>query len=340
MSKGYSLVAYRSVREESAVKDYGKLAIPAIQAGSRNFGKARLSYRGARMKKKLAICFIFVSLQLVAAAYGQPGPDTPSARVVDSNASFAKLFLASSKGSDSVTLGVGRVTGTVYLDTAFPDHSVVDLSIYPSDEDWARSLDQSGNLPPKYVPDPTDHTLLTFHSKRSITGPDGNVRVIGDLTVTTVERRILSYPSEGLGPIYADPVPHATTRQVSFIFSKPNAAVALQSSSGAKGQKNVLEVTASSGITNEDFQELPAAITATNWPPVVANGRCEAPNTLADGYSGPVCTRTVLATTAAENCYVPSYVGEGYSGPICSPAPTNLTTIVLEVELDKGRSGL
>jgi uncharacterized protein (DUF1330 family) len=33
MKKGYWIVAYRSVSDESALKEYGKLAIPAIEAG-------------------------------------------------------------------------------------------------------------------------------------------------------------------------------------------------------------------------------------------------------------------------------------------------------------------
>jgi len=32
MSKGYWVVAYRSVSDENALKEYGKLAIPAIEA--------------------------------------------------------------------------------------------------------------------------------------------------------------------------------------------------------------------------------------------------------------------------------------------------------------------
>jgi uncharacterized protein (DUF1330 family) len=37
LKKGYWVVAYRSVSDESALKQYGKLAIPAIEAGG---GKA------------------------------------------------------------------------------------------------------------------------------------------------------------------------------------------------------------------------------------------------------------------------------------------------------------
>jgi uncharacterized protein (DUF1330 family) len=37
MRKGYWVVAYRSVSDDSAMKEYGKLAMPAIQAGG---GKA------------------------------------------------------------------------------------------------------------------------------------------------------------------------------------------------------------------------------------------------------------------------------------------------------------
>ena len=37
MKKGYWIVAYRSISDESVLKEYGKLAVPAIQAGG---GKA------------------------------------------------------------------------------------------------------------------------------------------------------------------------------------------------------------------------------------------------------------------------------------------------------------
>lgn len=36
MKKGYWIVAYRSVSDESALKEYGKLAVPAIAAGGGN----------------------------------------------------------------------------------------------------------------------------------------------------------------------------------------------------------------------------------------------------------------------------------------------------------------
>jgi uncharacterized protein (DUF1330 family) len=37
MKKGYWVVAYRSVSDESALKHYGELAIPAIEAGGGKF---------------------------------------------------------------------------------------------------------------------------------------------------------------------------------------------------------------------------------------------------------------------------------------------------------------
>ena len=37
MKKGYWVVAYRAVRDESALKEYGKLAVPAIEAGGGRF---------------------------------------------------------------------------------------------------------------------------------------------------------------------------------------------------------------------------------------------------------------------------------------------------------------
>jgi uncharacterized protein (DUF1330 family) len=37
MKKGYWIVAYRSVSDESALREYGKLALPAIEAGGGQF---------------------------------------------------------------------------------------------------------------------------------------------------------------------------------------------------------------------------------------------------------------------------------------------------------------
>src|SRR5215831_14834074 len=58
MKKGYWVVSYRSVSDETALKSYGELAIPAIEAGS---GKAlirtgdALEPREAGLKQRVVV---------------------------------------------------------------------------------------------------------------------------------------------------------------------------------------------------------------------------------------------------------------------------------------------
>jgi polyisoprenoid-binding protein YceI len=108
---------------------------------------------------------------------------------LDPATSSARLFQGSRANPDSVNTGVARVTGKVKLDPNDPENSVVDLNIFPGEEDWEHALSPEGDLPTGYVPDATDHTLLTFKSNRILKAPDGRLQVKGDLTVTRVERR-------------------------------------------------------------------------------------------------------------------------------------------------------
>src|ERR1700692_1445910 len=93
---------------------------------------------------------------------------------LDSSTSDAVLFQGSTTNPLSLNTGVARVTGRVSLGADL-NHSVVDLSIFPSDENWARALTQESDLLAGYVPDETDHTLLTFKSKRIVKTTDGRL---------------------------------------------------------------------------------------------------------------------------------------------------------------------
>ena len=57
MKKGYWVVAYRAVRDESALKEYGKLAIPAIEAGGGRvlIRTSEIHPREAGMNERLAV---------------------------------------------------------------------------------------------------------------------------------------------------------------------------------------------------------------------------------------------------------------------------------------------
>lgn len=256
---------------------------------------------------------------------------------LDSASSSARLYQGSAANPDSAGTGVARVTGNVKVDTNDLDNSVFDLSIYPADEQWGRALNADGTLPVGYVPDATDHTLLTFRSKRILRMKDGKLQVIGDLTVTRVERSVTLTPSEAYaGPVYGDPVIHTQTREVSFLFANLSAGLSSGPLTPAAIQEmGPLEVSASARVSHEDFPELLTAIRATNWPAVVKDEHCRTQTTIGgEGYEGPACTGTVIAVTHQDNCQITTSVGgEGYTGPVCAPPAGNETTIALDLKL-------
>ena len=70
MKKGYWVVAYRSVLDDAALKEYGKLAIPAIEAGG---GKALIrtadvEYRESGLNQRIVV-IEFESLEKAVATY-------------------------------------------------------------------------------------------------------------------------------------------------------------------------------------------------------------------------------------------------------------------------------
>lgn len=73
MKKGYWIVAYRSVSDESALKEYGKLALPAIEAGG---GKLLIrtphpEAREAGLDQRIVVTE-FESLEKAIATYDSP----------------------------------------------------------------------------------------------------------------------------------------------------------------------------------------------------------------------------------------------------------------------------
>jgi uncharacterized protein (DUF1330 family) len=70
LKKGYWVVAYRSVSDESALKEYGKLAIPAIQAGG---GKAIIRTPNVEAREsginQRVVVMEFENLEKAIAAY-------------------------------------------------------------------------------------------------------------------------------------------------------------------------------------------------------------------------------------------------------------------------------
>jgi hypothetical protein len=94
-------------------------------------------------------------------------------------------------------------------------------------------------------------------------------------------------------------------------------------------------------VLHEDFPELLSAIQDTNWPSVVQNEHCHAAyEGGGEGYTGPVCTGTLIAATHADNCQTAySAGGEGYTGPVCTPPAGDQTTIVLDLKMLRSADG-
>jgi hypothetical protein len=233
------------------------------------------------------------------------------------------------------------VTGRVNLDTDDPNDSVFDLSIYPANEDWGNALTSGGILPTSYVPDTTDQTLLTFRSTRIMRTGNGKLEVIGELTLTRVERTVEATPTEAYaGPMYGDPVIHDETREITFLFPSLNAALPSGSLITATLQnREAQEIVGSARVGHEDFPELLDSIKETNWPSVIQNKDCRV-LAIGEAYSGSQCTGILIAATSHDNCRASATVGEDYSGQQCAPATGNQTTIVLDLKLLRTRPGL
>ena len=235
---------------------------------------------------------------------------------LDSTSSSVRLFQGSTRNPDSVNSGVARVTGKIVLNTNDLDNSVFDFSFYPADENWGNALSPEGSLPSGYVPDASDHTLMTFKSERIVAAGNDKFEVIGQLTLTRVERSVTMDASEAYaGPVYGDPVVRTETHEVTFLLKKEG-----------------LDLLGSAHVNHEEFPELLSAIQDTNWPTVVKSEHCQMPSTIGEDYHGATCTGTVIAATHDDNCQNPvSGGGEGYTGPICTPPAGSQTTIALDL---------
>lgn len=148
-------------------------------------------------------------------------------------------------------------------------------------------------MPAGYVPDATNHTLLTFKSTRILSTGNGKLEVIGDLTLTRVERTVIAVPTEAYaGSVYGDPVIHNETYEITFLFPSVSAAHLSEPFTPAMVHtKGVLEIVGSASVDGEDFPELLSARKETNFS-----------------------------------------VGQDHSGPQCTPATGSQTAIVLDLE--------
>lgn len=254
--------------------------------------------------------------------------------ILDSRRSNARLCQGSRANSDAVNPDVARVTGKVKLDANDLDASFFELSFYPTNEDWRHALSPEGTLPPGCVAKSTDQTQLKFKSTRILRIGNGQLAVIGDLTLTRVERTVIATATEDYaGPVYGDPVIHNETREITFLFPSARAAHVSRPSTSAMPQKRaVLEIVGSARVDHDEFPELLSAIKETDRPTVVRNKDCHMPSTVGEADNGALCTGTLVEANRDDNCDVPASAGEDYGGAPSTPATNNQTTIVLDLK--------
>jgi hypothetical protein len=214
--------------------------------------------------------------------------------ILDSSRSNARLFQGAGANSELVDSGVARLTGRVKLDTNNLDASFFDLTIYPADEGWEHALNPEGILPTIYAPRATNRSLLTFKSSSILGTGNGTVEVIGNLTLSRVERTVMAAPTEAYaGPVYSDPVVHSETREITFLFPSESAAYLSGPLSPATPHtKGVMEIVGAARVDREEFPELLSAIKETNWPPLAQDRERHMPFTVGEDYSGATSTPT------------------------------------------------
>lgn len=225
---------------------------------------------------------------------------------VDAEHSTARLSLG------SVETGVARVSGNVAFAANDSSDPVVNLSIgsgIPSAED----------------------PQISFQSERSAMTNDGKLAVTGKLSVTRVERPVISYTGGGegyYGAEYGEPVLHTDSREVTLVLPKPGDP-----------QNGKMQLTASTDISRERFPQLVDALAEGKWPSmVVEDEHCTMPTTVGEDYHGADCTGTPVE--AASNS-VTTYAGggEGYYGSERVAVPDGShATIALNLQLTQAVS--
>jgi polyisoprenoid-binding protein YceI len=255
---------------------------------------------------KSEIGHVFVLLALAVAISSIPA-QAQDAWKIDGEHSIARFSLGS--GDRVAEVDVARVSGNVIYDGDHPADPQVNFTIHSEKGEGANS------------------SQISFKSNRSELWPNGQIAIIGDLKVTTVEHNVSLDPSEGYyGATYGEPVVRTYSREISFLLPAERPVA----------QNGSVELVSSTPIAREYFPELVSALAPGNWPmSLVQDEQCALPSGLpGEGYAGAVCTgNTVAAATNAVASGTPG-IGEGYYGFEPAVTPTSgMATIALELHL-------
>lgn len=225
---------------------------------------------------------------------------------VDAEHSIARFSLGS--GPSAVEVGMGSVSGDVVFDASDATNPIVNLWIKPDESPGA------------------DYSEISFKSKRSTVTNDGELAVVGDLSLVRVERGVSLDPTEGYyGASHGEPVIHTDTREVTLL---------LPSAIRPAVQSGAMQLSASINVSRERFPQLLAALRPGNWPSMVLEGeKCTMPSSVGEDYSGAICTGKPVAT-ALNSVAQGTAGGEGYYGFEPAMVPTGgQATIALNLTL-------
>ena len=258
--------------------------------------------------------FAFIAVVALLAARLAMAQDNTAP--IDSQYSYARLFLAASKSPDiAVNAGVARVSGRVNWNDTDPSASAFDFTAYPAGQNQA-SEDPGNPASYKNLPETGSYTVIDFTSKHVESIGEGTYRVTGDLTVTQTERQASYGPSESYsGPVYGPAVVHSAKQVAVFVFRRAQTT-----------QNDPAKWLATGIVTVGELPELLTAVAATDWPIFVAEEHCVAPSNVGEDFSGPACSDLTVDRTPRTDvqCAMPSNVGEDFAGEQCTGTPLQL----------------
>jgi polyisoprenoid-binding protein YceI len=231
---------------------------------------------------------------VIALAIGGLGASQSSSHIasswqVDTHHSDVQLITDATtdygKTKMNITLGFGRVNGTVIFDNSDLARSIVDLRFYPATSNLPSIVDD-GRFRNLWLANLANRTLVCFHSKRVIQASDGKLQVTGTMVLTRVDRSIQADANGGYaGPVYGPPVIHHVSHEMTLVFDPP----VIQE----RNRKEGIMESASTEVLRGDFPPLLKAVTATYWPPLAQDETCR-PVNVGEDYHGFPCTGTML----------------------------------------------
>ena len=275
----------------------------------------------------------FALATMLAAGFAAPALAQNTNWKLKSEHSGGRLSVGSAVDSNVIfNVGVARVKGTVYLDARSLTDSSFDFTIYPVDEGPA-SINEDGSVNAAEFSNAPRSTAINFRSKEAKFNLDGKLEVMGDLTLSHLERPFLiTYREAYAGAVYGEPEVRRASREVTFVFDNASTAAA------KAGTSRKLKLTASANIKTEDFPGLLEAVTNANWPVVVEDKNCQEPAGIGEEYHGTGCTEAPVVISSRPPASVT--VSEGYPGPDLEASRIrDDVKIALTLELKRSASG-